>query len=496
MLNTWLATVQWSNTRIHLTNTYTYIAVSQDAISWSSLQEVTGNNTVVLDKLVIGYRNSTQLIQASTPYTYLSAANKRVIVSWTETSNTLYLSTDGGAWTSSQLSTPPSNIKALTTNGIVWIAADSSNTVYVSNDAMSWSPITMPSTTPPNTNAWTNFTWDGNSWFAVQAISTGVQIAYSGNAYATNWAYVTTQPPTNASISTSKVRMLYTGLMYVLYASNVLNTSPPSGPTYICSSIDGIIWGAWTNINATAINISPGYSIATKTPIPYMNIAKSTVNRGVTGVTGSTGPTGMTGFRGPIGATGAGNIVMYTTSTNNTYFINKTIPYTSLTPNQSFTLLYPSATLNVSSATATYSITANIVFKSPSVGTFTKFTIVRYNLAPGTYATKYGYTNLYNGNIIEISSSNGIGSYGIPQTSTAPAVNVMIGTVSTTPVFATTDNLALATSQHPVNTPVSMSANVIDTPGIGSYLYTILIYTDTTTSVTYGTSFNILLVNT
>jgi hypothetical protein len=409
--NVWLASIAWNNVYISTIASPTtcyYIAVSQDAISWSSLQEVpSGNGTIVLGPILVGYANVTA--PASTvPYAYSSAANKRVIVSWS--GSNVYSSTDGGAWAGYTFG---ATVLSVTTNGTIWLATVTTSpntTVYKSYDTVTWVSIGTTFGASPL------FAWNGRVWVSVNQTTSGVLYTYDILA-TTNWTSSPVQPSGTAPATMS---LTYNGNYFILSGVSA---------SYFCNSRDGLNWGSWITGPMTSISV-----IASKNALPFMNITPPGP-AGPTGMPGPPGPTGITGYTGPPGSPGLASLDVYaggTGAANYSVTFSTTTATNYLIPTSTYGPYYAVSTNN-------YLLSASLTYSSN--GASTRFTIARSSVASPTAAQAF---NLVNG-------------------------LDMTNTMATTYISARSSGVGVATS---------MSANIVDNPGAGTWYYTLWIQSD------------------
>jgi hypothetical protein len=203
----WLAAIAWNNTTT-VNSVYTYVAVSSDAISWASLQEVpSGSTSVQIDRLLVGYVNVLLPGNTTASNRFLASSNNsRVIASWSGGSYPVCASTDGGAWTQN---TSFTTFNSFTTNGVVWVGC--SSTLKVSDDLMTFSQA--------NTNLVSRAVWSGKMWvFSNVDVNGNWSVYYTYDVTArASWITVSsTNRPQNGKLLTP-YNLMYNGMYFIIF---------------------------------------------------------------------------------------------------------------------------------------------------------------------------------------------------------------------------------------------------------------------------------------
>jgi len=472
ILNVWLACITWSNSSSigGAGGPFQYIAISADAISWSSLQEVSSSTTSPeLKHLIIGYSRPYgpgQSATSSLPYTYSSAGNQRVIVSWGTGNSYIRTSSDGSAWTSTNVGF---GILSLNTNGLIWILGRDggarSTSIYTSQDTYNWtvSDNNMPVTNSTNYN-WFATVWSGKYWVAM---SENCDVMYSLDAYGLRWLSATVSPYSQTlpagSFSRANSCLTYNGVYFIITCPGEYTSGLPTNTAIYSYSSDGDIWSTWLTTpflltkNSLKSTKNSNPSVCTKNVFPYVNIIPRSL-QGPTGTTGFIGSTGFTGGYGPTGATGPGSIYVYSNPTPNTSYTlsiggatNYRILSTPLGP------FYPSST-------TTYLLSLNISFVS--IGNNIQFTIGRANQTSDD--TNYSRNVVSNNQLMR---------------------DALLASTSTRYLCATN----VATGQI-----TNVSGNILDNPNVSPATspcyYNIWVQSDAaaSTSITFYVNFNII----
>jgi hypothetical protein len=368
----WLASIAWNNTNT-VNSVYTYVAVSSDAISWASLQEMASGSTSPLDQLLVGYVNVLLPTNTTTSNRFLASSNNsRVIASWgRNSSNKVCASTDGGAWTES---TSLSNFTSFTTNGVVWVGCGngtdnttftSGTKLYVSDDLQTFSS---------NIGQFSSgVVWSGKMWVSsLVDINGNWTVYYTYDATArSGWILNTTRPTGGRKLR--PYNLMYNG-MYFIIAGREDTT------VYFSTSTDANIWTNWVTAPMSG---GTSFAIATKNVLPSINTSAT-----------SMGPTGPTSA--PSGS--------YITQTSNPT-CNFTLFSNTLTAGGSFTVPITGAGFYTTlfttyinpTSTSTYLVTLNFTYTSVVNTDPIVFTLCRQTGSTTTnsaYATNN--TNLYN----------------------------------------------------------------------------------------------------
>ena len=397
--NVWLACIEWKPTTTlggPSPAVYQYIASSSDAISWSSLQEMSSSSDgqPALSNLIVGYTCvGSSYGGDGAAFSYAAGGNQRIIVSWNGYQQESYLnvSTDALAWTQVSM---PSTVYAISTNGFIWVLSTSGGTrttcIYTSYDAINWTAQTIP-VTPSTGYSFVSFAWNASYWVSV---TNSFDVIYSLDTFGQQWNLASVQPiTTNLNTSTTpNTSLIYNGVYYVITASN-----GAPGLTYFWNSIDGITWGGYTSTTIqSSINLCKAQSnsvtnMATKTPFPYINI----LGRSPAGPTGSTGLTGNTGPRGPsglTGATGPGSIALYTP--NPMLSLTSRLLSISFCPNGTPAITTPIGPFTPTTSASAYLLSFNINFTGFGYNTW--FTIGRSSAALENNANTFDPTKVTN----------------------------------------------------------------------------------------------------
>jgi hypothetical protein len=406
--NVWLASIISASATV---STQYYIAVSQDAVTWSSLQEVPSITTAI-GNIQVGNASVTVQNPPTSGARYLASSSSRVIISWT--GSVISSTTDGISW---GLQTLSQTIYMVTSNGTIWLAL-TNGYLYTSYDTTVWQLAGI--------NTLLTVVWTGRIW--VGWSSNGALYSYDTLASGASWQPAI-QPPSGPGVYTS-VSITYNGSYVTLWGYT-------SGDTvYSCKSPDGIYWGTWAS---TSITLSTGLSIlpiATKTPLPYINV----VPPGPRGPTG-TSPQAMSiftkTFKGSLT-----NPYTFSTITAGSEAAGM-ISYLGYNSGDSY------MPMTFTSVTATYLVSVTVNYVTPATGTQTPviFTIAK---ATSPSASGGSYFNLFYSSI----SGVGISSININQTQVRGANGSNALSIS--------NGNYLACDNSPNNTAVSITMTTVD----------------------------------